>query len=96
MGELSASQLRVHSGGGAIALSRMFGLEAELLSEGGPISINALYGGKASLQSGGGHLSVGHMSCDGLATLDTAGGRLTVDGLEGNASILSAGGAIKV
>lgn len=96
VGELSASHLRLNSGGGSITLSRVFGLDAELLSQGGNISINALYGKKANILSGGGHVTVCHMSCDGLATVDSAGGRLTVDGLEGNASILSAGGDIKV
>lgn len=96
VGELSASVLRVSSGGGAVSLGRVFGLEAELLSEGGDIGIAALYGKKAGLFTGGGVLSVGHMACDGLATVDSAGGRLTVDGLEGNASILSAGADIKV
>jgi len=33
-----------------------------------------------------------HMSCAGLGMLDSSGGRLAVEGLEGNASLLSAGG----
>lgn len=93
---MSASVLRVNSGSGNVTLSRVFGLEAELLTAGGHLHINALYGKKASLLSGGGHVLISHMSCEGLAAIDSAGGHVTVDGLEGNASILSAGGNIKV
>eukprot|EP00879_Flechtneria_rotunda_P011997 GHRR01012530.1.p1 GENE.GHRR01012530.1~~GHRR01012530.1.p1 ORF type:complete len:176 (+),score=86.89 GHRR01012530.1:872-1399(+) len=36
------------------------------------------------------------MACSGLGILESGGGSLTVDGLEGNASLVSAGGDIKV
>lgn len=36
------------------------------------------------------------MSCEGLAMVDSGGGQLSVEGLEGNASLLSGGGDVKV
>jgi hypothetical protein len=96
VGELSASQLRLSSGGGAINVQRLFALDAQLVSEGGPVAIGALYGVKVQLDSGRGPLSVGHMSCSGLAMLQSGGSSLAVDGLEGNASLISSGGDVKV
>jgi hypothetical protein len=96
VGELSASNLRLSSGGGSITVQRLFALDAQLLSQGGPVGIGALYGVKVALDSGRGPLAVGHMSCSGLAMLQSGGASLTVDGLEGNASLISAGGDVKV
>lgn len=96
VGELSASQLQLSSGGGAIAVQRMFGRDVQVLSQGGPISIGALYGVKAHLDSCRGAMSLGHMACSGPAMLESGGASLTVDGLEGNASLISSGGDVKV
>ncbi|WIA30048.1 hypothetical protein OEZ86_000143 [Tetradesmus obliquus] len=96
VGELSASNLRLSSGGGAITVQRLFALDAQLLSQGGAVDIGALYGVKVAADSGSGPLAVGHMSCSGLAMLQSGGASLTVDGLEGNASLISGGGDVKV
>jgi hypothetical protein len=96
VGELSASNLRLSSGGGAISVQRLFALDAQLVSQGGPVQLGALYGVKVQLDSGKGPLAVGHMSCSGLAMLQSGGASLTVDGLEGNASLISGGGDVKV
>jgi hypothetical protein len=96
VGELSASNLRLSSGGGSIAVQRLFALDAQLVSQGGAVGIGALYGVKVALDSGRGRLAVGHMSCSGLAMLQSGGAGLAVDGLEGNASLISSGGDIKV
>lgn len=48
------------------------------------------------MSSSGGHIALSHTACSGLVQLDSSGGDVTVDGLEGSASILTAGGAVKV
>lgn len=77
-------------------MQRLFALDAQLLSQGGAVNIGALYGVKVAADSGSGPLAVGHMSCSGLAMLQSGGASLTVDGLEGNASLISGGGDVKV
>jgi hypothetical protein len=45
----------------------------------------------------GGRLHIDHIAClKGEARLESGGGAIQVDGLEGNAAILSSGGNIKV
>ncbi|KAF6257312.1 hypothetical protein COO60DRAFT_1640038 [Scenedesmus sp. NREL 46B-D3] len=95
VGELSASVLRLSSGGGAISVQRLFALDAQLVSQGGAVGVGALYGVKVALDSCAGPLAVGHMSCSGLAMLQSGGAALAVEGLEGNASLISAGGDVK-
>jgi hypothetical protein len=54
-------------------------------------------GGSSSSGGGGGGLHISHIAClRGEARLESGGGPLEVDGLEGNAALLSSGGNIKV
>ena len=135
VGELSASRASVYSGGGAVAIKRLFGLTVDVLSAGGPVSIGSVYADRAAVSTAGptgaaaaagggaasspgagagigqraaaaaaaaaggsgGRLHVGHIAClKGEARLESGGGALEVDGLEGNAALLSSGGDIKV
>jgi hypothetical protein len=63
---------------------------------GGDVELGAMYGQKALLETGGGALRAAHVSCSGLAAVDTAGGAVAIEGLEGNASLLSGGGPMQV
>jgi hypothetical protein len=63
---------------------------------GGDIELGAAYGERASFHTGGGGFKVAHMSCSGLVAVDTSGGGIHIEGLEGNASLLSGGGLVQV
>jgi DUF4097 and DUF4098 domain-containing protein YvlB len=95
-GELKASRVRLQSGGGNITIKRLIGLEVELHSCRGNIEVGAVYGTKAMLATEGGNLQLSHGACTGLLAVETEGGAAEVEGLEGNASIISAGGNVKV
>lgn len=66
------------------------------IQTGGDVRIGAAYGERAVFETGGGSFAAAHVSCSGLASVDTRGGGLCVEGLEGNASLLSGGGAVRV
>lgn len=95
-GKLSAMMLAVHSGSGPISLGRLFGGNINISCQGHAASIAALYSKQASIRTCGGPISIQHMSCSESAWVDSGGGNLVVQGLEGNATLSSSGGPIKV
>jgi hypothetical protein len=86
----------LRSGGGSIRVKRLFGLDVQLDSDTGPVTMGALYGTKAANTTGGGALALAHACCSGLLAVDSEGGSVQVEGLEGAASLLSGGGPIQV
>lgn len=89
----------VLSAGGPCSIGSVYADRAAV-STGGHYAAAGVEGdsrGGAAAAVCGGSLHVGHMAClKGEARLESGGGPLSVDGLEGNAVLLSSGGDIKV
>ena len=77
-------------------MKRLIGLEVDLHSCRGNIEVGAVYGTRTLLATEGGNLQLSHGACTGLLAIETEGGGVEVEGLEGNASIISGGGPVKV
>lgn len=72
-------------------------LRAATAGAGGQRTTAASQGAGGAPSSSSGRLHVGHIAClKGEARLESGGGSLEVDGLEGNAALLSRGGNVKV
>ena len=92
--ELQAFDLTVDTHGAPLTASKLAARSATLATHGGRVDVGALYGDAASIASAGGDVSVGTLHCADGATIDTAGGAATLDGVDGRATVATAGGPL--
>lgn len=99
----------VLSAGGGVDVGSVYADRAAVSTAAGPASVlrtgaagaagtrSTAAAGAGGGVSSSGRLRVGHIAClKGEARLESGGGPLEVDGLEGNAALLSSGGDVKV
>jgi len=80
---------------GTIDLERLVALHGMVKSV-SPVSVTAVYGESVTVDSGGSSINIGTLDCSAVASLTSHGGPITVNGLDGRATIDSSGGKIKV
>ena len=92
--ELQAFDLHVDARGAPLTASKLAARSATLATHGGRVDVGALYGDVASIASAGGDVSVGTLHCVVGAKIDTGGGAATLDGVDGRATVATAGGPL--
>lgn len=96
MAGLVSAILDLKTGGGNLCMKKALGTTMQMDTGGGDIVIGYAYGEDVKLVSGGGAMEINHLQAQGMAYVSSTGGNVKIDGLDGNAKILSGGGTVQL
>mmetsp|Transcript_152 Transcript_152/g.336 ORF Transcript_152/g.336 Transcript_152/m.336 type:complete len:373 (-) Transcript_152:375-1493(-) len=95
--ELSGSNVELRTGRGAIDLKRLIGQRVQVELHNAPLRVGALYAENIVVHTGGAAVDIGTLDCSGHeANIETEGGKISVNSLDGNANLFSRGGDVEV
>lgn len=93
--EVSASTVELHTGRAPCSVSRLVGLQVRVSTSRAPLSAGTLLADKALITSLGGSINIANMRCSGYGHVQSGGGGLQVDGVDGVAELASGGGRVR-
>lgn len=97
IGSVYADRAAISTAGTAAAAAAAMGAGDAAAAGASSVGQRAAAAAAAGSGVSGGRLHIDHIAClKGEARLESGGGAIQVDGLEGNAAILSSGGNMKV
>lgn len=90
--ELITAALQLRTDGGDLSIGKVIGTSLQIDTGGGNMVIGSAYGQDAKISSGGGGIAIKHLQSQEMAHVSSNGGHVQIDGLDGNAEILTGGG----